>query len=79
MEFSHGGGSVPASHSGKIIIPYEPEPRMPEKWCYRCRKFKIYDEFHRKASHYDGYSGECKLCDNAIMNESREKKRGKVS
>ena len=79
MDAPYYSGASAESISRKIIIPYEPEPRIPEKWCYRCRKFKIYDDFHRKASHYDGYSGECKLCDNTVRNESREKRRGKVS
>ena len=78
MEFSHGGGSVPASHSGKIIVPWEPDPRITDKWCYRCRRFKPFSEFHRNVVRNDGLSGECRLCDNMIRGESRAKRRNRV-
>jgi len=78
MDAPHFTGQVSKSNRYEILIPYEPEPRITHKWCYRCRSFKPYDEFYKKTCHYDGYSGECKLCDGAVRTETRSR-RAKIS
>jgi len=74
MDAPYYTGCSTESLSRKIIVPWEPEERDTHKWCYRCRRFKPYEDFYKKAMRYDGLSGECKLCDNAVRLESLRKK-----
>lgn len=74
MDATYFTGQVASRNRNEILVPYEPEPRITEKWCYRCRRFKPYGEFYRKALKFDGYSDECKLCDKAVRRESWNKK-----
>ena len=75
MDAPYYSGCGTESSRRKIIVPYESEQKVVAKWCYRCRRFKLYDDFYRKAVQYDGYSSECKLCDHTLRVESRRKKQ----
>jgi hypothetical protein len=63
IRYCHGRNSK--SQSIKILVPYEPQSLIPEKWCYRCRRHLPYTEFFLNKSRHDGYNDKCKECDKA--------------
>lgn len=58
----------------KFIIPYEEPTGIPEKWCWRCRRFKPFSEFYKSRKSASGYASKCKACDNAYRAEKYRKK-----
>jgi hypothetical protein len=47
-----------------------------QKWCSRCRTYKLTGEFGGNRSSYDGLSRYCKPCHNVTSRENREKLHG---
>lgn len=76
MDATYFTGQVSKSNRNEILVPYEPEPRILEKWCYRCRMWKPYSDFYGNRAQHDGVSRECKPCDHSVRLESLKKKRG---
>ena len=47
--------------------------------CYKCKRIKDLNEFYKKASKKNGYSGRCKKCDNIMKTNWKSKNPEKVT
>ncbi len=56
---------VPAARSAGILVPVYDDTQITHKFCYQCRKWKIYDDFNRNRSRGDGRCSECRECEGA--------------
>lgn len=68
MGYSYGGLTKSKTFEGLEIEPDN------DRWCPRCRRFKLLTEFYPNAAKASGLSSMCKPCDNAYRREKWEQK-----
>lgn len=57
------------------VFPNEDTPHVGERWCGKCREWKVTSGFAADATRKDGIEAYCRKCKNVAAKERRQKQR----